>query len=70
MGREFLGYVLSSYGRKAGDGTGKGQRIRRHWEFRELRGLDHCLRVEDTVELEDAIAKIRNGPILCPCTRT
>jgi hypothetical protein len=46
--------------------AGFPHRLGRLWELRDFGGLQFAVRFDDPVELEDAIRKIRNGPILAP----
>lgn len=41
-------------------------RVQRHWETRVIHGLQHIIPNDMEDELEDALAKLREGPILRP----
>jgi aminoglycoside 2''-phosphotransferase len=38
-------------------------RVQRLWEFRELEGIDWAIEMDNAEELDDAIRKLRTGPI-------
>ena len=45
-----------------GDESGIHHRVQRHWETRVIHGLQHII----PNDMEDALAKLREGPILRP----
>ena len=66
VGKGFLNSALDSYGAEDVHSNAFRQRIQRYWEFRELAGISHCVKVDDWDELEVSITKVQNGPILNP----
>jgi aminoglycoside phosphotransferase (APT) family kinase protein len=66
LGEEFATAVLEAY---PGAESGLEHRIRRYWELRELSGLVWALEHDDEHELEDALRKLRSGPIVTRGTR-
>ncbi len=56
--------ALDAYGSASSDVATFRARIQRHWELRELEGLEYCVKTGDLVEIEDCVRKIREGPIL------
>ena len=60
VGDAFADAVLDAYGAD----EALRQRARRHWELRELYGIQAALALDDEEELGDGIAKLRAGPIL------
>jgi aminoglycoside 2''-phosphotransferase len=67
VGPEFTRAALNTY-RAGGGSTGArlADRVRRHWELRELGGVRLALALGDSAELEEAIAKVRAGAIFRP----
>lgn len=65
LGDTFAADMLRQY-RKAGLGreASFARRVQRLWELRELDGVAFALQTHDQAELEDAIRKVRGGPIL------
>jgi aminoglycoside phosphotransferase (APT) family kinase protein len=64
LGERFTRHVLAAYvelGLTLGDDP--GHRIQRYWELRELGGVQYALRFDQT-ELDDALRKLRSGPVL------
>jgi aminoglycoside phosphotransferase (APT) family kinase protein len=67
LGRPFLDRVLDAY-REAGGTVDASfvHRTWRLWEAREVAGVLFAARYDDPTELQDAIRKLRAGPILNP----
>lgn len=64
LGPRFATEVLRRYAAAAGGLDARfAHRIQRWWELREFDGLAYALRVDDPVERDDALRKIRNGPL-------
>jgi aminoglycoside phosphotransferase (APT) family kinase protein len=65
LGPDFAQQVVAEY-RKAGGTLEEGieHRMDVWWTLRELDGLDFALRTNDRVELDDAMLKLRRGPVL------
>ncbi|MDQ2743094.1 MAG: phosphotransferase [Chloroflexota bacterium] len=65
LGMRFTNLVMGAY-QAAGGGLdeGIGHRVQRLWELREFGGLAFAIRTNDEAELEDAIRKLRAGPVL------
>ena len=66
LGEPFAACVAAAY--RAGDGTideDFSHRLRRLWELREFDGVGFAVRHEP-VEFEEAVGKLRAGPILSP----
>lgn len=65
LGAEFADAVLASYAAQGGqvDRTLK-HRIGRQWELREFGGIRTAIELNDWEEFEDAVRKLRAGPIL------
>jgi len=57
----FLEAVLAHY---AADDPDLRHRIDRHWEVREFWGISLALELGDEAELQDAVRKLRAGPVL------
>ena len=70
LGRDFAVAVLDHY-QAAGGILDEGLRYRmqRLWELREFGGMRLAIHFEDQIEFNDAIRKLRNGPILDTATR-
>ncbi|HZU12374.1 MAG TPA: phosphotransferase [Chloroflexota bacterium] len=67
LGADFAGQVLAAYRAAGGDaGPSLAHRVRRLWELREFAGLEFVIRTGDSVEMADALRKLRSGPILSP----
>jgi hypothetical protein len=67
MGGAFAGAVVDAYAAAGGQvDAGVRHRIQRLWELREIDGLQFALRTGDTAEWEDAVRKLRVGPLLNP----
>jgi aminoglycoside phosphotransferase (APT) family kinase protein len=65
LGAEFADAVLAAYGALGGQvDRGLRHRIDRQWELREFGGVRTAAQLDDSEELEDAIRKLRAGPIL------
>ncbi len=64
LGDPLLDKALDAYGSASSDVATFRARIQRHWELRELEGLEYCVKTGDLVEIEDCVRKIREGPIL------
>jgi aminoglycoside phosphotransferase (APT) family kinase protein len=62
VGAAFADAVLEVYGAD----RALRRRAWRHWELRELHGIRAALELADEEELDDAVAKLRAGPILRP----
>jgi aminoglycoside phosphotransferase (APT) family kinase protein len=65
--QQFLMEVLEAY-QAAGGHLGEhfDHRVQKYWELRDFDGVQFAVRFNDTQEFEDAIEKLRNGPILNP----
>ena len=60
----FMEHVLDAYTAAGGLlGDNIQHRVRRYWELREFGGVRYAVRFDPT-ELEDAVRKLRNGPVL------
>ena len=64
---DFARAVLDRY-RELGGVVDSGirHRVQRHWEMRVIHGLQHIIPNDMEDEFEDALAKLRDGPILRP----
>ncbi len=64
-GDAFSDDVLASYAR-AGGKVDDDLLARRdwHWECREIVGIAVALRADDPSEIDDAVAKLMNGPVM------
>ncbi len=66
LGETFLRWVIRGYEQAGGQlDTGFEHRLRQLWTLREFGGVAYALQ-HDPTEMPDAIAKIRQGPILNP----
>lgn len=63
-GKPFAEAVLRSYEARSRIDRGLGHRIERRWELLEFAGIRTAAELNDPAELEDAIGKLRTGPIL------
>jgi aminoglycoside phosphotransferase (APT) family kinase protein len=64
MGPEFFDDVLDAYEASSSiRDHALDRRIRRRWQLRELHGLWQAWKQDDRSELEDALRKLRRGPI-------
>jgi aminoglycoside phosphotransferase (APT) family kinase protein len=68
MGAGFARLVVDEY-RKTGSTVEAdfAHRMAVWWQLRELDGVDFALQSDDAVELEDAIHKLRRGPVFSAC---
>jgi aminoglycoside phosphotransferase (APT) family kinase protein len=66
-GYDFTGHVIEAY-RKAGGSFDDNilYRMRKLWSGREFGGLAYAVEMQDEAELEEALDKLRRGPILNP----
>lgn len=65
LGASFANAVLAAYGAHGGEvDQPLRHRIARQWELREFGGVRAAAELQDREELEDAIRKLRAGPIL------
>ena len=67
LGVDFAGAVVAEYESRTGrrDGT-LWHRVERHWQLLDFAGFHDMAELDDPTELEDAVAKLRAGPILSP----
>jgi aminoglycoside phosphotransferase (APT) family kinase protein len=66
LGPWFVARVAQAYASAGGDpGAGFEHRLRRYWELREMGSVRHAIR-HDPAELDDALRKLRVGPVLSP----
>jgi aminoglycoside 2''-phosphotransferase len=65
MGVDFARLVVDHY-REANGALEAGfeHRMEVWWQLRELTGVEFALQIKDNIELEDAIRKLRRGPVL------
>jgi aminoglycoside phosphotransferase (APT) family kinase protein len=64
LGREFTSRVLETYRSQGGTfGAAEAHRAPRYWELRHFYGVLFGVRFHDEPELEDAIRKLRAGPL-------
>lgn len=65
LGERFAAQVIDAYRAKGGvlDETFH-HRMRKLWELREFDGIQFAVQYDDSKEFEDAVGKLRNGPIL------
>lgn len=70
LGEEFAEATLAAYATQGGqvDQTLR-HRVRTQWELREFGGVRTALELNDREEFEDAVRKLRTGPILAGSTR-
>jgi aminoglycoside 2''-phosphotransferase len=65
LGDEFAEATVAAYAAQGGNvDEGLRHRIRRQWELREFGGIRTAVELHDNDELEDAIRKLRAGPLL------
>ena len=65
LGAPFADRVIAAYRAVGGEfDAGFEHRLRRHWELREFDGIRFAVRQADAAEFEDAVRKLRRGPIL------
>ena len=65
LGRPFAARVLRAYEQQGGAvDAGFRHRLARLWEYREFDGLCYAIAFDDPLEFQDAVAKLRAGPIL------
>jgi aminoglycoside phosphotransferase (APT) family kinase protein len=65
LGEPFAAATLAAYGAQGGEvDPGLRHRVRRLWELREFGGVRAAVELNDRDELEDAIRKLRAGPVL------
>ena len=70
LGRDFAVAVLDHYQAAGGIlDEGLRSRMQRLWELREFTGMRLAIHFEDQPEFDDALQKLRNGPILNMTTR-
>lgn len=70
LGRDFAEAVLERYQAAGGIlDAGLRYRMQRLWELREFEGMDFAIRYDDQYEFNDALRKLRQGPILDMNTR-
>jgi aminoglycoside phosphotransferase (APT) family kinase protein len=71
LGEPFAAATLAAYAAQGGQvDPGLRHRVRRLWELREFGGVRAAVDLNDQEELEDAIRKLRAGPVLAdrrPC---
>ena len=66
LGEPFVERIVDAYVAAGGaPGASFDHRLRRYWELREMGGVRHALRY-DPEELDDALRKLRAGPVLSP----
>jgi aminoglycoside phosphotransferase (APT) family kinase protein len=71
LGAEFAEGVLAGYAAQGGEvDRGLKHRIARQWELREFGGIRASVELNDREELEDAVRKLRAGPILAGPSRS
>jgi aminoglycoside 2''-phosphotransferase len=65
MGKQFADMVIRTYCDAGGvlDAT-FNHRMQKLWELREFGGLSFALQANDTAEIQDALRKLRKGPVL------
>lgn len=62
---EFVRLVIQAYQALGGQLDENFEyRLQRLWEAREFDGLEHAVRFDDPMELNDSLHKLRHGPIL------
>jgi aminoglycoside phosphotransferase (APT) family kinase protein len=65
VGEEFAEATLAAYDEQGGQiDQGLRHRVRRQWELREFGGIRTSVELNDREELQDAVRKLRAGPIL------
>jgi aminoglycoside phosphotransferase (APT) family kinase protein len=65
LGENFVRLVIDAYQALGGELDENFEHcMLRLWEAREFDGLQHAIKFDDTVELKDALQKLRQGPIL------
>ncbi len=65
LGGHFVRLVMQVYESLGGDVDANLEyRMRRLWEAREFEGLQYAVKFDDSIELNDALQKLRHGPIL------
>lgn len=70
LGRDFTAAVLDHYQAAGGIlDEGSRYRVQRLWELREFGGMRLAIHFEDQTEFDDALRKLRKGPILDTSTR-
>jgi aminoglycoside 2''-phosphotransferase len=64
---QFVRKVIEAY-QAAGDQLGEDfdYRVQKYWELRDFDGVQFAVRFNDAEEFEDALRKLRKGPILNP----
>jgi aminoglycoside phosphotransferase (APT) family kinase protein len=64
LGKEFAEATLTAYVEQGGQvGQRLRHRVRRQWELREFGGIATAVELNDRKELQDAVRKLRAGPI-------
>ncbi|MEO8286388.1 MAG: phosphotransferase [Chloroflexota bacterium] len=67
LGRLFTGRVIDAYSAAGGVlDAGFSHRLQKLWELREFDGLHTAISTGDAPEIQDAIRKLRTGPVLNP----
>ncbi|MGH2557711.1 MAG: phosphotransferase family protein [Thermomicrobiales bacterium] len=69
LGRRFAAQVIDAYRTLGGElDEDFSHRLWRFWELREFDGVQLAVQSGDSAEFEDAVRKLRRGPVLSPLT--